>query len=66
MTKNGLIVGRDGEGNLGECGVEGFNTDNRRTVLWCTQTKNTQESINLEIWIRRPDTNVVPMLICYA
>lgn len=64
VTEDSDICGRDGEGNLGQGGIQRFNSND--VILLVVQTESAKNAIDFNIGIRRPDTNVVSMLICYS
>lgn len=64
VAKNRDVGGRDGERNLGECRVEGFDVDD--SVLLVVETQGTQQTLNLNFCVRRPDTDVIAMLVSDA
>ena len=61
VLENGNVSGRDWERNLGESGVERFNVDN--SILLVVKSESAQQAVNLDIWVGRPDADVVTMLV---
>ena len=61
MSENSKIGGWNRERDLSESGVEGFNVDNG--VLLVVKPKSAQQTVNLDIWVGRPDADVVTVLV---
>lgn len=64
VAEDGNIGGGDRERNLGESRVERLNSDN--LVFLLPQAKCTEKTGDFDFWVRRPNTNVVAMLIGYS
>jgi len=61
VTENGEVGGRNRERDLGKSGIERFDADN--SVLLIVKTEGVQHTVNLDIWVVRPDTNVIAVLV---
>jgi hypothetical protein len=61
VAEDSVIGSRDGEGDLGESGIERF--DSNDSVLLVEQSKGAEETVNFNIGVGRPDTNVITVLI---
>lgn len=61
VPENGLISGRDRERNLSESRVKRFNADDG--ILLVVKSQSAQQTVDLDIRIARPDTDVVTVLV---
>jgi hypothetical protein len=62
VSENGSVGCGNGERNLGKGGIQGFNADN--VVLFVEQPESAEKTVDLNVWVRRPHSDVIPMLIC--
>lgn len=61
MAEDGAVSGGNGEGNLGKSGIQRVYTDDG--ILLVVETKGAKQSVNLDIRVCGPDTDVITMLI---
>ena len=61
MSENGEVSGGDWERNLGESGVKRLDVDDG--VLLVVKPERAQQAVNFDIWVARPDTDMVTVLV---
>ena len=61
VSKNGEISGRDRERNLGKSRIKRFNVDDG--ILLVVKSESAQQTVNLDVWVAWPNTDVVTMLV---
>jgi hypothetical protein len=61
VSKNGEISGRDGERNLGKSRIKRFNVNDG--ILLVVKSESTQQTVNFDIRVAWPDTDVVTVLV---
>lgn len=61
VAEDGEISGRNRERNLGESGVERFDPDDSIPLI--VKAERAQQAVNLDIWVARPDADVVAVLV---
>jgi hypothetical protein len=64
VSQNGYVCCRNRERDLCEGRIEGFNADDR--VLLVVKTECVEKSINLNVRVRRPNSDMITMLVSHA